>query len=59
MSALLARTDSDTARSLAWIVTEYVTAHLYAETTVERLEEIGRFCHRLSLCALQAEDVDA
>ena len=58
MTALITRTQSDTARALAWLVVEYASAHLYATASLDRLREIGRFCHRLSLTALQAEDVD-
>lgn len=58
MSALIATTESDTARGLAWLVVEYATVHLYAAADLERLCEIGRFCHRLSLTAMQAQDID-
>jgi hypothetical protein len=58
MSAMICRTPSDTARALAWLVVEYASAHVYAATSLDRLREIGRFCHRLCLTALQAEDVD-
>lgn len=58
MTALRDRTQSDTARCLAWLVIEYTSAHLYARCDHDRLREIGRFCHRLSLTALQAEEID-
>ena len=58
MSALIVRTQSETARGLAWLVVEYATQHLYAAASLDRLREIGRFCHRLSLTAMQAEDID-
>jgi len=59
MSALVATTESDTARQLAWLVVEYVTANLYAPVDLDSLRELRRFCHRLGLVAMQAEDIDA
>jgi hypothetical protein len=58
MTRLIATTESDTARCLAWIVVEYVTANLFAPADLEWLRELRRFCHRLSLTAMQAEDID-
>jgi hypothetical protein len=58
MTALRDRTLSDTARCLAWLVNEYASAHIYAATNLERLREVGRFCHRLSLTAIQADEID-
>ena len=58
MTALGTRSQSDTARCLAWLVVEYAGAHVYSAASLDRLSEIGRFCHRLSLTAMQAEDVD-
>ena len=57
-SALIAKTDSDTARALAWTCSEYATAYIYAGTDNDTLSEVGRFCNRLMLTALQAETID-
>ena len=59
MSRMIATTKSDTARCLAWMVCEYVTAEIYSPASLERLRELRRFCHRLCLTALQAEEIDA
>ena len=57
-SALIAKTDSETARALAWTCSEYATAYVYAGADNDTLSEIGRFCHRLMLTAMQAENID-
>ncbi len=57
-SVLIARTDSDTARALAWTCSEYATAYLYAIANYDTLNDVGRFCNRLMLTALQAEAID-
>lgn len=58
MSRMIVTTDSATARSLAWLVVEYVTAAIYAPVDLDTLRELRRFCHRLGLVAMQAEDID-
>ena len=57
-AALIAKTDSDTARGLAWTCSHYATAHIYAGTDNGTLIEIARFCNRLMLTAMQAEEID-
>lgn len=57
-SALIAKTDSDTARALAWTCSEFATAYVYAGADNDTLSEVGRFCHRLMLTAMQAENID-
>ena len=57
-AALIAKTDSDTARALAWTCSEYATAYLYAGVDHDTLSEVGRFCNRLMLTAMQAETID-
>ena len=57
-AAMIARTDSDTARSLAWTCSEYATAYIYAGVNVVTLSEVGRFCNRLLLTAMQVEAID-
>ena len=57
-AALIAKTDSDAARALAWTCSEYATAYLYAGVDHDTLSEVGRFCNRLMLTAMQAETID-
>ena len=57
-SAMIAKTDSDTARALAWMCSEYVTAYIYAGAHQDTLEEVAHFCNRLMVTAMQAEAID-
>lgn len=57
-SLLIAKTDSDTARALAWTCSEYATAYVYAGVDQNTLNEVGRFCNRLMVTAIQAEALD-
>lgn len=57
-AAMIAKTESDTARALAWTCSEYATAYVYAGADQETLSEVGRFCNRLMLTAMQAEAID-
>ena len=57
-SAMIAKTDSDAARALAWTCSEYATAYVYAGADHDTLSEVGRFCNRLMLTAMQAENID-
>jgi hypothetical protein len=57
-SAMIAKTDSDTARALAWMCSEYVTAYIYASAHNDTLEQVAHFCHRLMVTAMQAEAID-
>jgi len=57
-SAMIAKTDSDTARALAWTCSQYATAYIYAGASTEALNEVARFCNRLMLTAMQAEAID-
>lgn len=56
--AMIAKTDSDTARALAWTCSEYATGYIYAGVDQETLSEVGRLCNRLMLTAIQAEAID-
>lgn len=56
--AMIAKTDSDTARALAWMCSEYVTDYIYASAHLDVLEEVARFCNRLMVTAMQAEAID-
>ena len=57
-SALIANTDSDTARALAWTCSYYATAYVYSGANNDTLTEVGRFCNRLIVTAMQAELID-
>ena len=57
-AALIAKTDSDTALALAWMCSEYATTYVYAGADNDTLSEVGRFCNRLMLTAMQAESLD-
>ena len=57
-AAMIAKTDSDSARALAWTCSEYATAYLYSGCDDGTLEEVGRFCNRLMLTAMQVETID-
>ena len=58
-AACIAKTDSETARALAWQCSDYATAYIYAGTDNDWLEEIIGFCQRLMAVAMQAEEIDA
>ncbi|QFI63769.1 hypothetical protein D0Y83_11210 [Qipengyuania flava] len=57
-SAMIARTDSDNARSLAWLVVEYATGALYNPGAACALDDLNKLCKRLMLTAMQAEEID-
>jgi hypothetical protein len=57
-SAMIARTDSTTARELAWTCSDYATSYIYARHDNETLSEVAQFCKRLMVTALQAENID-
>lgn len=57
-AAMIARTQSDTARALAWICSDYAVSYVYAGATHAELHEIGSFCNRLLITAMQAEAID-
>ena len=56
--AMISKTDSDTARALAWICAEYATEYIYSGARIDKLSEIGRFCNRVMVTAMQAELID-
>lgn len=58
-SLLIANTESETARTLAWYCADYVTALLYAAADNATLEEVNGFCRRLMTVAMQAEAIDS
>jgi hypothetical protein len=57
--ALIARTDCDTARQLAWQVIEWAAPFLYQPgLPLEWLDQLNLLSKRLMLTALQAEQMD-
>lgn len=57
-AAMIVKTESNTARALAWLCSDYSTAHVYAGVSNDRLIEVHRLCHRLMVTAMQAEALD-
>lgn len=57
-AALIARTQSDTARQLGWMASDYCTTWLYAPAPLDSLRNVRRLCHRFLLCAMQVEFID-
>lgn len=54
-AAMIARTESPTARQLAWFCTEYTTELIFSPADAALLDDVGKFCNRLMICALHAE----
>lgn len=52
---LIARSDSFTARQLAWVVVDYAMPNLYSPAPLDWLDQINQLSKRLLLTALQAE----
>lgn len=57
-TAMVNSTDSDSARSLAWMTIEYATGALYAPGATDALDDLNKLCTRLMLTAMQAEQLD-
>lgn len=57
-AAMISATDSATARTLAWLASDYATEALYAPAAASALDDLNRFCTRLMLTAMQAEQID-
>lgn len=57
-SAMIASTESNDARRLAWMAAETITPLLFCPgLATADLVEVGRFAKRLMLTAMQAEDL--
>ena len=56
-SAMVASTQCDTARMLAWQVIEWATPNLFSPAPIEWLDELNRLSKRLMLTAMQAEQM--
>ena len=57
-TAMIARTDSDSARALAWMASDYATGALYNAGASCALDDLNKLCRRLMLTAMQAEQID-
>jgi hypothetical protein len=58
-TAFVARTESDTARLLAWEVVNWATPFVYAPgVSLDWLDRLNQLSKRLMLTALQAEEMD-
>ncbi|OBX20290.1 hypothetical protein A9995_00725 [Erythrobacter sp. QSSC1-22B] len=57
-AAMIASTESDTARALAWFATEYATQALYSPGATQALDDLNKLCTRFMLTAIQAEQID-
>ena len=58
-TAMIANTQSDTARILAWQVIEWLSPFLYAPAPVEWLDKLGHLASRLLRTAMTAEELDS
>lgn len=58
-SAFVARTESDTARMLAWEVVNWASPFVYAPgVPLDWLDRLNQLSKRLMLTAMQAEEMD-
>lgn len=57
-TAMIARTDSGAARSLAWMASDYATGALYSTGSTGTLDDLNRLCTRLLKTAMLAEEID-
>lgn len=58
-SALVAYTQSDTARALAWIVIDWASPWLYQPgLSLEWLDQLNKLSNRLMLTAIQAQSME-
>ena len=57
--AMIAQTDSPTARQLAWICSDYTTEFVYSHADEALLDDVAKLCNRLMITALHAERLEA
>ena len=57
-AAVIAKTESPTARQLAWIVTEYTAETIFAPMDHSLLADVGKLCTRLLVTAMQVERLE-
>ena len=57
-TAMIAVTESDTARLMAWQVVEWATPNLYAAAPLEWLDRLNLLSSRLLKTAMTAEELD-
>lgn len=58
-SLKVAKTSSNTARALYWMIIESVSCTLYVSLKPEELQELVNYCLRLAMCANFAEGWEA
>lgn len=56
--AMIATTQSDAARQLAWMASDFATELIYSPADHGLLREVIQFCRRLMLTAIQAENLE-
>jgi hypothetical protein len=57
-SALIGKTESPTARQLAWIASDWTNEIIFAPADLTLLAEVGKFCGRLMVTAMHAERLE-
>lgn len=57
-TAMIASTESDTARALAWTAIEWITPTLYSPAPIDWLDKVNHLVGRLLKTAITAEDLD-
>ena len=57
-TAMIASTECDNARALAWMVSDYATEALFCPAAAEALDDLNQLCRRLMLTAIQAEQMN-
>lgn len=57
-SAMIAKTESGTARALAWTAIEWISPWLYAPAPLDFLDKLETLVSRLLRTAITAEDLD-
>lgn len=57
-AAMIANTESNAARQLAWLCSEFATEAVYAPLEASLLDDVGKFCHRLMITAMHAERLE-
>lgn len=56
--AMIAKTDCHTARTLAWLASDYAQGAVYSGLDEATLADVGKFCRRLMVTAMQAEEIN-
>lgn len=56
--AIIAQTESSTARQLAWIASDWATEAVYTPAETNLLRDVAKLCSRLLITAMQAERLE-